>query len=126
MTLHNAWTTKPVPLIKDEEFTFLTETEVAGMRSFVDAHDETIEDNEVFFYMPVSGGAKDIEGDDFLNHRLVSDATPSYPGARRTKVENLLSNGSSNPAAKVPVVMWKNATASPTVVQQVLLTDGLK
>src|ERR1043165_2484357 len=126
MTLHNAWTTKVTPLIKSVSFTYLTETEGAGMRSFVDAHDADIQDNEVFFYMPVSGGAKDIEGDDFLNHRPASDASPAYPGARRTKVETLQSNGGWPSAAKVPVVMWKNATSSPTVVQQVLLTAGLK
>lgn len=145
MTDHNAFPsvvsgqeatfTKVGPLIKAAAFTVLLEQEVAQMRTFLDPNDVEIQDNEVFFYMPNTGGAKDIEGDqytgtpDHLNannsYKQPSEAAGKYPSMGR-RADNVIAQNDERgiiesvhnvePGARV---MWKNATASPVVVEQV-------
>lgn len=123
------YTDKTPPLIKTSAFTDLSEQEVAKMRSFRSVADPLIEAGEVFFYMPNSGGAKNIEGDDRfwesnkqISAAFLNDANPM----NRRKVETLQVDGSSvtefrqlqDTAAaandqRCITVMWLNPVVSP-------------
>lgn len=145
MTDHNAFPSvvsgqeatfsKVGPLIKTSAFTSLIEQEVAQMRTFLDPNDAAIEDNEVFFYMPNTGGAKDIEGDqmtgtpDFNNanndYKQPSEAAGKFGTLGRRAEGSLRQNDARGiiehvrevePGARV---MWKNATGSPVALELV-------
>lgn len=140
MTDHNAFPSvtsgqeatlnKVGPLIKDAAFTSLTEFEIAKMRSFLDPNDTDIADDEVFFLMPQTGGAKDIEGDfrtatpskDDTNnsYKQPSTAAGKFDGARRMATKDLVEvNGVlTTVTTKVPVrVVWNAVTPSPAGLQ---------
>jgi hypothetical protein len=122
------YTDKTPPLIKMDVFTSLSEQEVSKMRSFLSITDSRIQDGEVFFYCPNTGGARDIEGDfrEYDNNKPVSAgaALPAGAQARRQKVETLLADGSSRSDFVVGhKVMWLNPIPSPSqfVLVQVAL-----
>lgn len=120
---------KTPPLIKMTAFTRLSEQEVSKMRSFLSITDSRIQDGEVFFYCPNTGGARDIEGDfrAYDSNKPVSAGATLADGAqaRRQKVETLLADGSSRTDFIVGhKVMWKNPTVSPA--QFVLVQVDLK
>jgi hypothetical protein len=109
---------KTPPLIKTAAFTSLSEQEISKMRSFLSITDSRIQDGEVFFYCPNTGGARDIEGD----HRAYDSNKPVSTGAalatgataRREKVETLQSDGSSTTSFRVGAkVMWNTYNVSP-------------
>jgi len=127
--------TKVGPLIKTAAFTSLVEQEVAQMRTFLDPNDPEIQDNEVFFYMPNTGGAKDIEGDLMTGTPQYQDANNDYkqPSAAAGKYPTM-ARRADNPlkqnddrsgileadhVVEKATVMWNNATASPTALERV-------
>ncbi len=121
MTLNNAfYTDKTPPLIKDDAFTTLTEQDIAKMRSFLSIEDERIQDGEVFFYMPNSGGARNIEGDQFPQLRQISDATTASDRADRRKYERQNPDGSTTTVWEdTKIVLWYDTSVSPAEFKQV-------
>ena len=130
MTEANAfYLDKTPPLIKTAAFTDLSEQEVAKMRSFLSITDPRIQDGEVFFYKPNTGGARDIEGDfhPYDSNKPVSAGAALLSGAqsRRQKVETLQADGSSTTTFLAGAkVMWNTYNVSPN--QFVLVQVTLK
>jgi predicted secreted protein len=134
-TTNAYYTDKTPPLIKMTAFTDLSEQEVAKMRSFRTVSDPLIQPGEVFFYMPNSGGAKNIEGDDRFwesNKRISAAFLNEANPMNRRKVETLQSNGSSVTEFRELAataahandqrcikVMWLNPVTSPDSFVQV-------
>lgn len=125
MPLDNAWSSKPVPLVKAASFTTLTQGEVASMRSFSKANDSRIVNNEVFFCNQQRQGDAELDLMSDLKHSR-SAATPNLgKQARREKYEQMQPNGQSVTVQRKAVVLWNNHTVSPAILSQVFLTDIL-
>ena len=120
---------KTPPLIKTAAFTDLSEQEISKMRSFLSITDSRIQDGEVFFYCPNTGGARDIEGDfrPYDSNKPVSAgaAIVANAQARRQKVETLQKDGSSTTTFLAGAkIMWNTYNVSPN--QFVLVQVTLK
>jgi|SRR5208283_2070685 len=118
----------------------LGQIDMKAIRSFISISDTRIQPYEIFFYCPNSGGAKDIQNDDFpydSNKQVSAQAAATetgpagsaitYPAtsANRRKYENLNKDGSSTTVfLSGRYIMWLNSGVSPA--QFMLVNATLK